>query len=175
MTLPMNIRVVAKTAKIGFVFARRGIAMEACSSYYLPRLVGYGRAMHLITTGEVVPATSSLLGGLFSEAVDAEKVLDRALEIAEDVVKNTSVVSTHVMKELIWRGPDNSEETQFLTSKILIDLFKGRDRDEGVNSFLQKRQANFEGTMEKDAPRAWPWWKEVEVSVSQETKNKAKL
>jgi len=107
--------------------------------------------------------------------VDAEKVLGRALEIAEEVAKNTSVVSTHMMKEMIWRGPDNMEESQLLTSKVLIDLYKGRDREEGVNSFLQKRRANFGGTMDKDAPRVWPWWKEVDVSVSQDKNNKAKL
>lgn len=149
--------------------------MEACSSHYLPRLIGYGRAMHLVTTGEVVPATSELLEGMFSEIMDAERVLGRALEIAEDVVKNASVVSTHIMKQMIWRGPDNLEETQLLTSRILMDLFKGKDRDEGVNSFLDKRQTEFKGTMEKDAPSAWPWWKAVEVSVPGDRKNWSRL
>lgn len=163
MTLPMNIRIVSEKAKIGFVFARRGIVMEACSSYYLPRLIGYSKAMHLITTGAVYPATHKLFSELFSEVVEQGKVLERALEIAEDVVGNTSLVSTTLMRDMMFRGPGTPEESQLLQSRILMGVFGGRDRDEGVSSFMEKRKADFKGTMEKDAPEVWPWWSPVDL------------
>lgn len=163
MTLPMNIRLVSEKAKIGFVFARRGIVMEACSSFFLPRLLGYAKAMHLVTTGAVYNAKDELVRGLFSEVLPAEKVLPRALEIADDVARNTSLVSTQVMKDMMWRGVSTAEETHLLDSKVLWELFEGEDKKEGVQSFLEKRPPKFEGTMEKNAPKVWPWWKEVEI------------
>jgi enoyl-CoA hydratase/carnithine racemase len=158
-----------------FVFARRGIVMEAISSYFLPRLIGYSRAMHLITTGAVYPSTSLLFQGLFSKIVEPGDVLPRALGLANDIARNTSSVSTHLMKDMIWRGPDNAEESHLLASKILVELFKGKDKLEGVESFLQKREANFTGTMSKDAPSAWPWWKPIETTVPGMNPEKSKL
>lgn len=163
MTLPMNIRVVSEKARIGFVFARRGIVMEACSSYFLPRLIGYSKAMHLVTTGAVYPATHNLFSDLFSEVVEAGRVLERALEIAEEVVGNTSLVATTLMKDMMFRGPETPEGAQLLSSKILMGVFAGQDRDEGVDSFMEKRKAEFKGTMEKDAPDVWPWWVPIDT------------
>ncbi|KAK4997650.1 hypothetical protein LTR66_002982 [Elasticomyces elasticus] len=124
------------------------------------------RAMHLTTTGSTYPATSPLFGTLFSETIpDASAVLPRALEIAEEIVKNTSTVSTYLMRELMYRGPDGAEKTHLLDSKILYELISGSDNKEGVRSFLEKRPARFTGTMEKDAPAAYPWWDPVDVGV----------
>jgi enoyl-CoA hydratase/carnithine racemase len=164
MTLPTTIRIVPKTAKIGFVFGRRGIIMEAASSYFLPRLIGYSKAMHLVTTGSVYPATHPLLDGLFSEIVDRpDQVLPRALEIADEIAEKTSNVSWALMRDLIWRGPDNAEQSHLLDSKILSGLFGSKDNNEGVNSFLEKREPKFMGTLGNDAPEAWPWWPRVDV------------
>lgn len=165
MCLPMNIRIVSSKAKIGFVFARRGIVMEAASSYFLPRLIGYSKAMHLVTTGAVYPSTSDLFKDLFSETLEPTAVLPRALELADDISKNTSTVSTHLMSDMMWRGPGNPEETHLLDSKILKEMFQGKDKEEGIDAFLQKRPANFKGTMEKDAPSTWPWWKPIDTDV----------
>ena len=165
MTLPMNIRVVSARAKIGFVFARRGIVMEACSSFFLPRLVGLSRAMHLVTTGAVYAASDPLLRELFSEVLPPEKVLPRALELADEVARNTSVVSTHLMKDMMWRNPGSAEATHLLDSRILLELFNGRDKQEGVDSFLQKRAPEFKGSMVDNAPAVWPWWDPVDTKV----------
>ncbi|KAF6837799.1 enoyl-CoA hydratase/isomerase [Colletotrichum plurivorum] len=165
MTLPASVRVVSKSAKIGFVFARRGFNMEACSSFYLPRLVGAGPALHLVTTGAVYPADSPLLRNLFGEIVEPEQVLPRALEIAEDIAANASTVAVRVMRDMILRTPDSPEEAHLLESKIFFDLFNGKDSKEGMDSFMQKRAPRFQATMENDAPSAYPWWKEKDVKA----------
>ena len=165
MTLPMNIRIVSDKAKIGFVFARRGIVMEAASSYFLPRLIGLSKALHLVTTGSVYPATDPLFRELFSEILPPEKVLPRALELADEIARNTSAVSTHLMKDMMYRNPGTAEGTHLLDSKILLELFEGKDKQEGVHSFLEKRPANFKGNMVDNAPAAWPWWEQIDVKA----------
>lgn len=125
MTLPMNIRLAPATAKIGFVFARRGLVMEAVSSFYLPRLIGYSRAMQVVTMGATYRANDPVWGGLFAEVLErGEDVLPRALEMAEEVVGNTSLVSTYLMKEMMWRGRSSPEATHLLDSRILYELFQ---------------------------------------------------
>ena len=164
MTLPMAIRIVSDKAKLGLVFARRGIVMEATSSYFLPRLIGMSRAMHLVTTGAVYPATDPLWRELFSEILPPEKVLPRALELAEDIATNTSNVSTSLMRDLMWRNPGSPEETHLLDSKVLLELYNGKDQKEGVESFLQKRPVQFQGNMNDNAPGVWPWWVPTETN-----------
>lgn len=127
MALPMSIRVAYKDAKIGFVFARRGIIMEATSSFFLPRLIGHSRAMHLTTTGSVYRANDKLLEPLFTQLCDrSDEVLPKALEIAKEVVENTSIVSTNLMKELMWRDTGSAEAQHLLDSRILYELFSSR-------------------------------------------------
>lgn len=163
MTLPMSIRVASNKAKVGFVFARRGIVMEAASSFFLPRLVGYSKAMHLVTTGNVYPTTHSLVSDLFTEIVDPDQVVPRALELATEIAVNVSTVSACMNKDLIWRGPNTPEEAHLITSKIIRELFASNDNKEGVMSFLQKRPPQFKDTLHKQAPISWPWWTPVDT------------
>lgn len=163
MTLPCAVRVASQQAKIGFVFGRRGFNMEACSSFYLPRLIGTSKAVHLVTTGSVYPASHHLLSSLFSEVVPPTEVLPRALSIAEEIAGNVSTVAARVMRDMIYRGPSSPEEAHLLESRVFYDLYNGKDSTEGVQSFLEKRAPSFESTMEKDAPSAWPWWDELKV------------
>ncbi|KAH8723216.1 enoyl-CoA hydratase/isomerase-like protein [Phaeosphaeriaceae sp. PMI808] len=164
MTLPMNIRICYRQAKIGFVFSRRGLVMEAASSYFLPRLIGHSRAMQAITTGATYRADDRVFDGLFSELVDRpEDVLPRALGVAEDVVKNTSAVSTYLMKELMFRDAGSPEGQHLLDSRVIYELFGSLDNTEGVQSFLQKRQAEFTGTMDNTKVSAYPWWMQLDV------------
>ena len=167
MTLPASIRVACASAKIGFVFARRGIVMEACSSYFLPRLIGMSRAMHLITTGSVYPASHPLLTNLLSEVQPTpEATVARALELADEVAKNTSTVSTKLMRDLMYRGANSAEGAHLLDSRIIFGLFGSKDNNEGVKSFFEKRPPNFQGKMPDDAPNAYPWWERVDVASS---------
>jgi len=167
MCLPASIRVAYENAKIGFVFAKRGIVMEACSSFFLPRLIGMSRAIHLSTTAGVYPASHPLLRELFSELLPTpEATLARALEIADDIAKNTSAVSTKLMRDMMYRGADSAEGAHLLDSRVLFGLFGSKDNDEGVKSFFEKRPAKFVGKMPDDAPNVYPWWEPVNIASS---------
>ena len=177
MTLPATIRLACRSAKIGFVFSRRGLVMEACSSYFLPQLIGLSRAMHLTTTGSTYPASHPLLNELFSEVLPTpEATLSRALELAEDVAKSTSNVSLNMNKALMYHGPDSAEGAHLLESKILAGLFGRKDNNEGVKSFFEKRAPNFQGKMPDDAPSVYPWWDPLDIAGSPKASNlKSKL
>lgn len=170
MTLPATIRIAYSGAKIGFVFARRGLIMEAASSFFLPRLIGLSRALHLTTTGAIYPADHPLLSSLFSEILPTpEATVARALELAAEIAESTSTVSTALMRELMYRGPGSAEATHLLDSRLLWELFEKRDNEEGVRSFLEKRKPVFRGGFNEnsadDVPDAYPWWEPVDVGV----------
>lgn len=176
MCLPACIRVAYSKAKIGFVFARRGIIMEACSSFFLPRLIGHSRALHLTTTGAVYTADNPLFGTLFSELLPSpEATLARALELADEVANNTSAISTKLMRDLMYRGPDSAEATHLLDSNIIHGLFGSKDVNEGVQSFLQKRPVKFTGQVPQDAPGAYPWWSPIDIGTKPLDGRQAKL
>jgi len=165
MCLPATIRIAYAKAKIGFVFSRRGIIMEACSHYFLPKLIGLSRALHLTTTGSVYPAEHPLMRELFSEICPTpEATVSRALELADEIAKNTSTVSTKLMRDMMYRGAGSAEEAHLLDSKLIHGLFGSKDNTEGVKSFFEKRPPNFTGTVE-DMPEHWPWWSQIDVGV----------
>ncbi|KAE8393738.1 ClpP/crotonase-like domain-containing protein [Aspergillus alliaceus] len=178
LTLPAAIRVACASAKITLAFSRRGLAMEACSSYFLPKLVGMSRALHLVTTGATYAASDPLLGNLFSEVLPTpEETVASALRIAGEIAASTSIVSTKVMRDLMYRAPGSAEEAHLLESKVFLGMLMSRDSAEGMKSFVQKRNADFKGNMLRDAPFGWPWWKAVDAA-STENRNeggKAKL
>ncbi|KAG5300466.1 enoyl-CoA hydratase/isomerase [Histoplasma ohiense] len=166
MTLPATIRLATRGSKIGFVFSRRGLVMEAASSFFLPRLIGYSRALHLTATGATYPAEHPLFGTLFSEVLPTgAETVARALEIAADIAKNTSIVASTLMREMMYRGPGNAEAAHLLDSKVIYGMFGGRENEEGVKSFLQKRPPVFKGSFgnKEDVPDVYPWWTPVDV------------
>lgn len=131
--------------------------------------------MHLTTTGGVYPADHKLFETLFSETCPTpEATLARALEIADEVAKNTSTVSTKLMRELMYRGPDSAEEAHLLDSSIIHGMFGRKDNLEGVESFLQKRPVDFTGQVPQDAPDAYPWWKQIDIGDKPLEENHAK-
>lgn len=163
VTLPANVRIVSEAAKVGFVFGRRAINTEACSSYFLPRILGAGRALTLLTTGSVYGAADPAVRDLFAEIVPPEHVVPRAVELARDIADNTSGVAVRVMKDMLYKGaPATPEEAFLLESRVFFDLFRGRDSVEGVRSFLEKRKPRFDAVWEQDRPSTWPWWEENE-------------
>ncbi|KAI5364883.1 Putative enoyl-CoA hydratase/isomerase, ClpP/crotonase-like domain superfamily [Septoria linicola] len=162
MTLACVMRVVWSKAKIGFVFSQRGVVMEGCSSFFLPRLIGHARTLQLVTTGATIPATAKQLDGLFSDLCDRqEDVLPKALEIADGIASNTSTVSTYMIREMLWRGPSSAEEAHLLESRVMGHMRGSADNDEAVAAFLEKRKAVFTATMQHDSPPVHPWFTPV--------------
>src|SRR5438046_3181941 len=102
MTLPMDIRLAADGAKIGFVFTRRGIVPEACSSWFLPRLVGISQAMEWVATGRVFDAGEARAGGLVRSAHAAGELLDAARALAREIADNTAPVSVALGRRMLW-------------------------------------------------------------------------
>ncbi len=165
MTLPMDIRVVAEDAKIGFVFARRGIVPEACSSWFLPRIVGISKAAELCYTGRVFRAADEAGSGLFNHVVPKDQVLTKALEIAREIADNTSAVSVALSRALLWHGLGEADpqSAHLIDSKCIFWAGRQKDAYEGVQSFLQKRSPEFTMSAWSDLPEFYPWWKEPKV------------
>jgi len=165
MTLPMDIRIVAEDAKIGFPFVRRGVVPEACSSWFLPRIVGLSKATEWVYTGRVFRAAQEAGSGLFNDVVPREKVLDKALSIAQEIVDNTSAVAVALGKALLWHGqsePD-PQSVHLIDSRCFFWMGRHKDAYEGVESFLQKRPPRFSMKVSCDLPDFYPWWKEPKV------------
>jgi enoyl-CoA hydratase/carnithine racemase len=162
MTLPMDVRFAAAQAKIGFVFARRGIVPEAASSWFLPRVVGISRAMEWAATGRVFPAEEGLEAGLFRAVLPAEEVLPAAYELAREIADHTSPLSVALTRQLLWRmlGADHPMEAHKLDSRAIDALGRGPDAREGVSSFLEKRPPVFRGRPSSELPGFYPWWDE---------------
>lgn len=165
MTLPMDIRIVAGDAKIGFVFSRRGVVPEACSSWFLPRIVGISKAAELIYTGRVFRAEAESKSGLFNYIVPREEVLPKAMTIAKEIADNTSAVSVALSKALLWHGlaEDDPQSVHLIDSRCFCWAGRQKDAYEGIQSFLDKRPPQFTMSVSDDMPDFYPWWKEPKV------------
>ncbi|MFQ5457394.1 MAG: crotonase/enoyl-CoA hydratase family protein [Myxococcota bacterium] len=162
MTLPMDIRIASSSAKMGFVFARRGIVPEACSAWFLPRVAGISRASEWVSTGRVFGADEALEGRLVSRVVPPEALLDTARAIAREIADNTSGVSVALARQMLWRmlGADHPMEAHRIDSKAIYFMGSSPDAAEGVTAFLEKRPARFPMRPSRDLPPFYPWWSE---------------
>ena len=165
MTLAMDMRIVAGDAKIGFVFARRGVLLEACSSWFLPRIVGISKAAELVYTGRVFRAEEEARSGLFNYVLPSNQVLPKAMAIAREIAENTSAVSVALSKGLLWHGlsEKDPQSAHLIESRCFFWLGQQKDSYEGVQSFLEKRTPRFTMRSSSDMPDFYPWWKEPKV------------
>ena len=166
MTLPMDIRLCSTKAKFGFVFARRGIVPEACSSYFLPRVVGISQALEWCYNGRVFPGDEALAGGLVRSVHEPDDLLTAAKVIAREIVDNTSAVSVTLIRQMMWKmlGADHPMEAHKIDSRGIYFAGKAADAKEGVESFLEKRTAKFPLKVSEDMPEFYPWWEDREFS-----------
>lgn len=162
MTLPMDIRLASDTARFGFVFARRGIVPEACSSWFLPRVVGINTALEWTMTGRVFDAAEALERGLVRSVHPADELLPAAYEIAREIAANTSAVSVAMTRQMLWRmlGEDHPMAAHRVDSPAIANLGRSNDAREGVVSFLEKRPPAFTDQVPIDIPQPWPFWEE---------------
>lgn len=162
MQLPMDIRLASENAKFGFVFARRGIVPEACSSYFLPRVVGISQALEWTYSGRVFGAEEALKGGLVRSIHKPDDLLPAARELAREIVDNTAPVSVSLTRQMLWRmlGADHPMEAHKIDSRAIYARGASADAKEGVMSFLEKRAASYPCKVSKDMPSFYPWWDE---------------
>jgi enoyl-CoA hydratase/carnithine racemase len=162
MTLPMDIRLAADDAKLGFVFARRGIIPEACSSWFLPRVVGISRAMEWVSTGRVFSAQEGLERGLIRSLHPKDELIGVARELAREIAENTAPVSVALARQLMWRmlGAEHPMVAHRADSRGMVSRGQSADVVEGVNSFLEKRPAVFSDRVSDGLPDVMPWWVE---------------
>ena len=160
LTLPMDIRIAADTAKFGFVFARRGLVPEAASAWFLPRLVGLPQALRWCLDGALFSADEALKGGLVSEVRTAEDLLPRARAIARSIADNTAPISVAITRQMLWRlSPEPSPwPTLKVDGALAMALGATGDVREGVSAFLEKRPPAFPGKVSTDMPAGYPWW-----------------
>ncbi len=162
MTLPMDVRIASTAARIGFVFTRRGVVPEACSTWFLPRLVGISRAAEWVYTGRVFRAEEAREGGLVTRVVEPERLLPTARELALEIAGNTSAVSVALARQLLWRmlGAGHPMEAHRMDSQCMDWTGRSADAYEGVAAFLEKRSARFTLRPSSDMPPFYPWWEE---------------
>jgi enoyl-CoA hydratase/carnithine racemase len=160
MTLPMDIRIAASSARFGFPFVRRGIAPEAASTWFLPRIVGISTAMEWMATGRIFDAEEALRGGLVSRVVPDGDLLPAAREVARDIVENTSGVAVAAARQLLWSmlGAPSPWDAHRAESRALLELGSGPDAAEGVVSFLEKRPPRFGAGLGPGAVAGVPRW-----------------
>jgi len=166
MTLPMDIRLASESARFGFVFARRGIVPEACSSYFLPRVVGISQAAEWCYTGRVFPASEALAGRLVRSLHAPDELLPAARALAAEIAENASPVSVALTRQMLWRmlGADHPMDAHRVDSRGILERGRSADSREGVMSFLEKRPAEFPLSVSADLPDIFPDWVDKEFS-----------
>jgi enoyl-CoA hydratase/carnithine racemase len=161
LTLPMDIRIAAAPARMGFVFARRGLVPEAGSAWFLPKLVGLPQALQWCLSGRLISAQEAKDGGLVAEVTEPEALLDRARAMALEIAENTAPVSIALTRQMLWRaaGEDSPFGVMSVDGRLSMELGKGGDVREGVAAFLEKRPPKFPGKVSADLPSLEPWLK----------------
>jgi len=161
LTLPMDVRIASSAARVGFVFARRGVVPEACSTWFLPRLVGISQAAEWAMTGRVFSAEEALAGRLVSRVVAPEALLPTAHQLAREIADNTSAVSVALIRQMLWKllGADHPREAHRLDSLGMFWMGRSPDAREGIEAFIEKRPARFALRPSADMPPFYPWWR----------------
>jgi enoyl-CoA hydratase/carnithine racemase len=162
MLLPMDVRLCSTEARFGFVFSRRGIVPEACSSWFLPRLVGISQALEWTLSGRVFPAAEALAGKLVSKVVSPEELLPAARLLATEIVDHTAPVSVALARQMMWRmlGADHPMEAHKVDSRGIFHMGASPDVAEGIAAFKEKRAPKFGMRVSRDMPSFYPWWEE---------------
>ena len=162
MQLPFDIRLASDNARFGFVFARRGIVPEACSSWFLPRAVGLQTALEWCMTGRIFDAQEALERGLVRSVHPQAELMDAARAIAREIADNTSAVSVSMTRAMLWRlaATEHPMMAHRIDSRSIYRLSRSEDAKEGIASFLEKRSPSYPDTVSGDMPDFYPWWDE---------------
>ena len=161
MTLPMDFRLAAEGAKIGFVFTQRGLTPEACSTWFLPRAVGMQKALEWVYSGDIFLAEEGLEAGLFRSLHGKEEVLDAALALARKLIAKSSPVSVALAKQMLWRNPtfDHPMQAHAVESRMIYRANEFWDGKDGFTAFLEKRDPVFDTDL-NHVPAEFNFWPE---------------
>lgn len=158
MTLPMDYRIAAANARIGFVFGKIGIVPEACSSWFLPRLVGLPKALEWCYSGAIVDAQEALQAGLVQKVVAPEELLNEAYAVARRFTDQRSSVGVALTRQMLYRNSAQPHPLEaHLIETLAVFYLSQKDGKEGVRAFLEKRSPEFKATVSKDMPPLEPW------------------
>lgn len=160
MCLPMDVRMMSSSARVGFVFNKRGMAMEAGSSWFLPRLVGMQQAQEWVMTADLFGADEALKGGLVRSVHPPAELLPAAQALARRFAAPTSsAVAAAVNRRLMWSmlGAQDPLDALTLDLRCVGHLARGADAQEGIRSFLEKRPPDFPLKPSTDMPPFGPW------------------
>ena len=164
MQLPGDIRIASEDAKFGFVFNNRGIVPDACSSWFLPKIVGISNALDLTFSGRIIDSKEALDIALISSIHKPENLINDAKKIAQELVEKSAPVSIAITRQMLWRsfGQAAPYEAHVIESKAIDSRGASDDAKEGVNSFLEKRPARFKNLISSDMPDFFPWWEDID-------------
>ena len=164
MTLAMDIRLAAPNTKLGFVFAGRGIVPEACSTWFLPRIVGISKALEWCFAARVFKSEEALDAGLLRSIHAPDELLPAARALAKEFIDNASSISIALIRQMMWRmlSAPHPIDAHELDTVALAALGKSADAKEGITAFLEKRPANFTDRVSADLPAFVPWWSDRE-------------
>jgi enoyl-CoA hydratase/carnithine racemase len=162
LPLPMDVRLASETARFGFVFARRGMVPEVCSSWFLPRVVGISTALEWCCSGRPVSAEEALAAGLVRAVLPPEQLLPEARRLAREMTENSAPVSVALTRQMLWRGLGMAHpmEAHRIESRGIYARGRSADVAEGVRAFLDKRPPVFPEKVSRDMPDYYPWWDE---------------
>ena len=162
MQLPGDIRIASESARFGFVFNNRGIVPDACSSWFLPKIVGISNALDLTFSGRIIDAKEAKDISLISSIHKSENLIDDAIKIAQELIEKSAPISIAITRQMLWRsfGQSDPYEAHVIESKAIDSRGASDDAKEGVNSFLEKRPAKFKNLISSDMPNFFPWWED---------------
>ncbi len=149
MSLAMDFRLVSSAARIGFVFGRIGIVPEACSSWFLPRIVGMQRALELVYTADIISAEEAVEIGLARSLHEPDDLVPAALELARRCTVGRSPAALALTKQLMYRNAAATHPLDAHRADSLAMFYASiGDGKEGVAAFLEKREPSFTGSTE---------------------------
>ncbi|MBP8020673.1 MAG: hypothetical protein RJA86_239 [Pseudomonadota bacterium] len=159
MTLAMDMRLASEKARIGFVFGKIGITPEACSSWFLPRIVGISQALEWVYSGDILTPAEALHGRLIKAVYSPEELLNEAYKLAHKCVDHRSPVAVALARQLMYRNSAENHPIEAHKSDSLAMFYTSLgDGKEGIKSFLEKRTPDYQSKASQ-MPPFYPWWK----------------
>ncbi len=158
MTLAMDFRLASEKARMGFVFGKIGIVPEACSTWFLPRLVGMQQALEWVYSGDIFDAQEGLRGGLLKAVYPPEQLLEAAYALAHKITDKRSSVAIALTRQMLYRNAAQLHPVEaHIIESLSVFYISQKDGKEGVQAFLEKREPQFTAKVSQDMPPFFPW------------------